>query len=152
MERIASNTQPAHRHTCAGVCDQWIKPNYMAATRLRALTRWHPSIPCGALACATRPTCNQVRQWLSEIALATLSWVWWETGLILWWSQDLPRFRRGEEWTCDAFFNTLRASPGTRVFSVCMRVGGGETRKCRQMHKGAVITPHLQDVRMGFCV
>lgn len=40
--------------------------------------------PWGALACIIHPTCNQVRQWLCEIALPPLSWVWWETGLILW--------------------------------------------------------------------
>lgn len=49
----------------------------------------HPC-PCGALECITHPTCNQVRQWLSEIALHTLSWVWWETGLIPRWIPDFP--------------------------------------------------------------
>lgn len=115
------------------------------------VAQWHLSIPYGDLACATHPTCNQVRQWLSEIALATLSWVWWETGLILWWIPDLPRFRQGKN---ERVMPSLTHQSVSRdqYASVCIRerVREGEMRKARQTGKGAIIIPHLQVVRICF--
>ncbi len=119
-------------------------------THTRSQSDTHPG-PCGALACAPQPTCNQVGQWLSEIALATLSWVWWETGLILWWIPALPRFRQGKN---ERVMPSLTHSNVSwdRCVSVCIceRVREGEMRKSRQTGKGTVIIPNLQVVWICF--
>ncbi len=98
-----------------------------------------------AAPCGPQPTCNQVRQWLSEIALATLSWVWWETGLVLWWIPALPRFRQGKN---ERVMLSLTHSSVSRDSSVsvciCECVREGEMKKSRQTGKGEGIIPHLQ--------
>lgn len=59
-----------------------------------------------------QPPCNQASQWLSEIALATLSWVWLE----MVWSEmySVPARIYSRE-TCSAFTNTSRPSGSIRV-------------------------------------
>lgn len=74
------------RHRNKSVCGQ-NEFTYLVFMCSYTMSDNHPP-PWGALACITHPTCNQVRQWLSEIALPTHSWVWWEAGLILWYIPD----------------------------------------------------------------
>lgn len=86
------HTANTHTCTCEGAGTVCLKSMDQHKLHIPTHSDAHPS-PLWSLACITQPTCNQVRQWLSEIALATLSWIWWETGLILWWIRDWPRFR-----------------------------------------------------------
>ena len=120
------NTQNTHTHKRV-LCNNTESLKWMDQLKLHiphahtyTVAQWHPSSPLWCLSMRSHPTCNQVKQWLSEIALATLSWVWWETGLILWWIPALPRFRQGENERVMPSLTHSNAS-WDKCVSVCIR-------------------------------